>query len=251
MKKIILVLSVLFIFTLTACTVDVNLFDYTGFSDITLSSHEESESKSNNKYIVYYYQEACSHCQDIKQEILGFASAFDALDFYILDAAKVPDNSSLEEFRGTPTVFVFSGTEIIESYIGSPRVKEFIKKYEDIELDYNDFEAQHLTTYQEILDIESDTYLMYYYLESCPNCIEIKDRYLEWAYTKNIGQVFFMNGANVIDPDNFPTELQILGSGTPLLIVMRNGVFTDEYYSGKGDILTYIELNGLGSTTQD
>ena len=251
MKKLILVLTLLFIFTLTACAPEEHIYEYTEFSDMAIDSHSEAESKSNNKYIVYYYQEACSHCQDVKQDILGFAKSFEALDFYLLDAARAPDDSSLEEFLGTPTVFIFSGTEIIESYIGGPRVKEFIKKYEEIELDYSNFDAQDLITYQEILDIDSDTYLVYYYLESCPNCIEIKDQFLSWAFTKNVNQVFFMNGANVIDPDNLPTELQILGSGTPLLIVMSNGAFTDEYYSGKDDILSYIELNGIGDITQD
>ncbi len=251
MKKLILILSLLLLFTLTACVEEEKIFEYEEFSDITLLSHSEAESKSNNKYIVYYYQELCSHCQDVKQEILGFATTFTAIDFYILDAARVMDNSSLEEFIGTPTVFVFSGTEVVESYIGGPRVRDFIEKYGNLELDYSDFEYQHLTTYQDILDIEYDTYHVYYYLDTCPNCITIKNQLLQWAYTKNIDQIYFMNGSNVVDPDNLLTELQILGSGTPLLIVMSNGIFTDEYYLGKDDIISYIELNGNNDITQD
>ncbi len=52
-----------------------------------------------------------------------------------------------------------------------------------------------------------------------------------------------MDGASVIDPDNILTELQILALDTPVLIVMNNGVFTNEYYSGKDAILDYIELD--------
>lgn len=246
MKKLILLLSLLLLITLSACdnTVEedpIDLFEYSDFTDISIPTNGEAETKSTDKYIVYYYQEACTHCQTIKQEILGFADTFTDIDFYILDAANAPDYSSLEEFEGTPTVFVFSGEEILESYIGITQVREFIQIYSNLELTYDTFDLNHLTSYQEVLDIESDTYYLYYYLDSCPNCIAIKDNVLSWAFTLNINNIFFMNGSNVVDPDNIPTELQILASGSPLLIVMNNGIFTDEYYSDKEAILSYIE----------
>ena len=59
-----------------------------------------------------------------------------------------------------------------------------------------------------------------------------------------------MNGAEVTDPDNIPTELIILNSGTPILLLMSNGVFLDEYYSGEEDVRTYITTIGDGELRQ-
>jgi glutaredoxin-related protein len=246
MKKIIFILTLLFTLTLSACDsteVDDGLFEYSDLGDKELFTHADAEDMSNDKYIVYYYHEACSHCQNIKQEILSIAYDFEYFDFYIFDISNAPDVSSYEEFVGTPTVFVLAGGEIIESYIGGDKVLEFIDIYTDIQFDYELFTNQQLTTYSEILDIEVERYLVYYYLETCPNCIEIKDTVLSWAFTKNVNDLYFMNGDKVIDPDNILTEHQIIALGTPVLIVMNNGVFTDEYYLGKDAILDYIELD--------
>ena len=245
MKKLILILSLFLIITLSACRDDKEL-DYDDFSDISLESNADAESMSNNIYIVYYYQEACSHCQTVKQDILSFADTFTLIDFYIIDSASVEDTSSIDGYRGTPSVYLFSGGEAIESYIGPENITLFIDSYSDLEekLDYDSFGSRQFTTYQQVLDVESDKYYVYYYLHTCPSCIEIKNQLLEWAININISQMFIMNGATVEDPDNIPTELQILTSGTPLLLVMSNGEVTDEYYLGKDDILEYIELVG-------
>lgn len=244
MKKIIFILILLFTLTLSSCDpeeVDDGLLEYSDLADKEVFSYAESEGKSKDKYIVYYYHQSCSHCQDVKQEILSFGESFEHLDFYLLDISKALDVSSYEEFVGTPTVLVLSGGDIVESYIGKDKVLDFIDIYNDIEFDYELFTNQQLTTYNEILDIESERYLVYYYLETDPSCIEIKDTVLSWAFTKNINEIYIMNGDSVIDPDNIPTELQILELGTPILLVMNNGVFTDEYYFGKDVILNYIE----------
>jgi thiol-disulfide isomerase/thioredoxin len=245
MKKLIFIFALLFTLILSACDPIEDEpqadLEYSDLAAKALFTHVEAESKSNDKYVVYYYQEACSHCQSVKQDILAFALDFEYLDFYIIDSSKTPDSSSYEEFRGTPTIFVLSGGEIIESYIGSVQVLDFIDLYSEIQFEYDMFEAQQLNSYSEILEIEEDEYLVYYYLESCPNCIAVKDQFLQWAFSKNVNEFYIMNGATIENPDEIPTELQILASGTPLLIVMSNGVFTDEYYLGKDTILDYID----------
>ena len=251
MKKLILLLSLLILFTLSACeeepideTNTDQEFEYSDLSDIALTSHDQAENMSNNKYIVYYYSATCSHCQEVKQDILGFASEYEDVDFYIFDVSDADDRTSIEEFLGTPSVLIFSGGELTQIYLGKIRVIDFIEEYTDQILTYDTFETQHLTTYQEVLDINTGVYLLYYYLVDCPNCIAIKDQFLSWAFTKSVHQIYFMNGMSVSDPDNIPTELQILASGTPLLLVMNNGIFTDEYYSNSEDISEYIELIG-------
>ena len=59
-----------------------------------------------------------------------------------------------------------------------------------------------------------------------------------------------MDGSKIEDPDNIPTELIILNSGTPILLLMSNGVFLDEYYSGEEDVRMYIETIGDGELRQ-
>jgi thiol-disulfide isomerase/thioredoxin len=244
MKKLIFILLFFFTISLSACEPaeeDDGILEYSDLASKALFTNLDAESKGDDKYVVYYYQEACSHCQSIKQEILAFALEFDYLDFYLVDSFNTPDSSSFEEFRGTPTAFVISGGEIIESYVGADNILIFIDKYTEIQFEYELFESQRLTSYSEILEIEEDEYYVYYYLESCPNCIAIKDEFLQWAFTKNVNKLFIMNGASVDSPDDIPTELQVLSSGTPLLIVMSNGLFTDEYYLGQDAILSYID----------
>jgi len=255
MKKLSFLLSLLILFTLSACEEDGDIntgsdtdinqdYEYVDFTEIKITSHSQAENMNDNKYIVYYYSATCSHCKEVKQDILEFASEYTDIDFFIFDVLDASDRSSIEEFLGTPSVLIFSGGELSDIYVGKTRVLDFISDYTDPVFDYDTFESQHLNRYQDVLDVERDVYLLYYYLESCPNCQTIKDQFLTWAFTKSVYQIYFMNGASVLDPDNIPTELQILASGTPLLLVMNNGVFANEYYSGKDDIIDYIELIG-------
>ncbi len=249
MKKLILVFLSLLVLTLSACTSEPGELDYSDFEDHLISSYNQAENDFPNRYIVYYYGEYCSHCITVKPDILEFFNTFEALPFYILNISDASDLSSLEEFRGTPTVFIMSDNVVSEAYIGSVQVQEFIVDYSDIEIDYSTFDDSHLTTYQEVLDIENETYILYYYLETCPHCMAVKEDVLSWAYTKSVGDIYFMNGANVTDPDNIPTELTILNSGTPIILIMSDGEFTNEYYSGSEEILEYILAIGDGKIT--
>jgi len=250
MKKLIYFLFSILIFSLTACVPDDKLYDYTDFPEHLITSYEEAETMTSNKYIVYYYSTNCGHCKEVKQDVLGFVDNFDTLPFYIFNIqdAQYMDVSSLEEFRGTPTVFVMSDNKVLEAYVGSVEVLQFINIYNSISFDYNSFESQHLNNYQDVLDIQRDSYILYYYLDECPFCKLAKEDLLVWAYTRSVEDIYFMNGANVIDPDNVPTELTILNSGTPILLIMSNGKFIDEYYSGSEVVLNYILTVGDSET---
>lgn len=254
MKKISLVfLLLLLTVTLGACDEpELIELDYSDFPEHLLSTFSDAETIEDERYIVYYYGKNCGHCLDVKQEILNFFLDFTLVPFYILEVQDTPDTSGLEEFLGTPTVFLMADGQVLDSYIGSDKVRDFILTYEDIEsipLDYTHFESQHLSTYQEALDIDSEAYLIYYYLEDCPHCIAAKDDFLEWAFERDLRDIYFMNGAEISQDETLPTELIILNSGTPILVVMTNGNFADEYYSGTVPVLEYIGLIGDGDIT--
>ena len=250
MKKLMLVFISLLVVSLSACEEVSKELDYSDFPNNIITSYEAAESEQSNKYIVYYYSINCGHCLTVKPDILDFFNDFDTLPFFIYNITEAHDVSGLEEFIGTPTVFVMSDGVVSESYIGSDNILDFIIKYKDIEVDYNTFNSLHLTTYQEVLEIEQNIYILYYYLDNCPHCMIVKDDFLTWVFTKSVGDIYFMNGANVIDPDNVPTELIILNSGTPIIVIMSDGEFTGEYYSGSEEILEYILAIGDGKIVQ-
>lgn len=245
-----------FAITLTACEdeIEPTIWEYSDFPDNVLTSYEDAETIEDVRYVIYYYGKNCGHCLNVKQDVLQFFSTFEMLPFYILETQDTPDVTSFDEFRGTPTVFVVGDGVVLDQYVGAIDVYEFFDNYQDIEsvpLDYTHFDAQHLSTYDQALEIESDAYLIYYYLDDCPHCIAAKDDLLEWAFLRDIGDLYFMNGAQVSGSGTIPTELIILNSGTPILVVMTNGEFADEYYSGTTEVLEYIGLIGMGEITTD
>ena len=257
MKNILtFVLALFFAFTLASCEIEPTReeLDYSDFSEHLLSSYNDAETREDERYVVYYYGDSCGHCVKVKQDVLHFFNTFELLPFYILEVQDTPDSSSLEEFRGTPTMFIMADGEVLDSYVGSVDIYDFFEEYKDLEsipLDYDHFETQELTTYDEALEIDSDAYLLYYYLDDCPHCIAAKDDFLEWAFQRDLRDVYFMNGATVSGSGTIPTELIILNSGTPILVVMTDGEFADEYYSGTDAVLEYIGLLGLGEISTD
>jgi len=252
MRYILFITLSLLTISLSSCgLIKGNDFEYEDFLDNTITTHSEIETLSNNRYIVYYYGINCSSCITVKQEMLSFFSDFELIDFHLLDASSAIDTPYLTEFQGTPSISIYSDNQVIESYFGLSEVRSFINKYKDMELDYDDFTNQHLTNYQDVLDVQNDTYILYYYLENCPYCMAAKDDFLAFAISKSVGDVFLMNGALVDNPDDIPTELTILNSGTPILVIMSNGVFTNEYYSGLEDVLEYINRIGSNDITSD
>lgn len=222
---------------------DDGMLEYSDLASKTIFTNIEAENKSDDKYVVYYYQEECGHCITLKQDILTFALDFNYLDFYIIDISKTPDFPNYQEFRGTPTVYVISDHSIVESYVGSEEILGFIDVYTNIQFEYDLFINQTLTSYNEIIGIESDRYLVYYYLETSLDCEDIKYEFLSWAFTKNIKEIYLVDGAILQEDNTISNELPILSLGSPLLIVMSDGNFTGEYYLGIEDILDYIELD--------
>ncbi len=105
--------------------------DYKHFISSTVYSYRELESMDHEKYIAYYYSDSCSHCQEVKSDILNFLKDFDEMPYYFLDVAEAPDQTSTTIFRGTPTLFVIENNTIIEVYVGSVEVREFIELYSD------------------------------------------------------------------------------------------------------------------------
>ncbi len=225
----------------------IDMLDYKHFIGHIAYSFGMTENMPDRRYMVYYYSDSCGICINVKDEIIEFLTDYDDIPFYLLDVADANDSSNIEGYRGTPTLVIFSEGVIVDAYVGSEGIRDYISKYE--ELDYDDFLNQHIYTYEDALNIEQDAYIIYYYLEGCPHCQAAKEDVLKWALKRGISDVYFMNGATIEQADNKPTELIVLNSGTPILVVMTNGNFADEFYSGTEAVLNYIEQLGDGEIT--
>jgi thiol-disulfide isomerase/thioredoxin len=245
-NKIILLLLVLVsLVGLASC--GFNSLSYTDFEAQTVLSYHAAEEINHNRHILYYYDSTDDSSKAIKTEILNFFSDFDLLDFYLLDTSNANlEPSKFGAYSDEPIIYVVSDGSVYEEYIGETQIRDFITKYRNIVFDYDLFEEQHLTSYDDVLAIENDAYILYYYLDSCPHCITTKPDFLPWAFTKNVEDIYFMEGSTVENADQIPTELVILNSGTPILVLMSNGKFADEYYSGTEEVLGYIETVGDG-----
>jgi len=245
MKKLILVLTLVFVLTLSACSPEEEIvLDYSSFESHLISSYDDATFQHENKYIVYYYSQNCGHCATVKEDILNFFNTYEGLPFYIFEVSQADDVSSLEEFVGTPTIFIMSDSIVSKAYIGSDKILDFITDYTDLEIDYDTFENQHLTSYQEALDIEKEIYLLYYYTPTSSECVEIQNAFLSWVYTKTVEDIYFLDSENMIDP--IPSELTILSNGVPIIVIISDGEYTGEYYKGSEAILGYIESIGTG-----
>ena len=220
MRKLLTFIIFTLVLTLSSC--NFNRIDYTDFEANKVISYYESETMSNNRYIVYYYDSDDENSTNIKGQILTFFEGFETLEFYLLDTKYIEtETSNFGEYVDDPIIYVISNKKVLETYKGTQQINDFISKYTDIVFDYDLFENQHVTSYQEILDIENDSYILYYYLDSCPHCIATK-------------------------PFLLPTELIILNSGTPILVLMSNGKFANEFYSGSAPVEEYILEIGNG-----
>lgn len=245
MKKFIFVLIILLTSTLSSC--GFFKLDYTSFEENQLRSYFQAETISNNRYVLYYYDSTDETSSQSKQDILKFFKDFDALDFYFVDTSKIETEvSSFGGYTDEPIVYVVSDNRVYESYTGKEEINDFIVKYSNIVYEYDLFEAQHITTYEEALSIEKDLYIIYYYLPNCPFCMETKPSFLPWAFSKSAEDIYFMNGTTIENADQIPTELIGLNSGTPILLLMSNGKFANELYSGTDEVLGFINKISSG-----
>lgn len=248
MKKLLVLLVFFITITLSSCT----LFelDYDDFSDFEVTSYTASEQVSHNRHILYYYDSSDTPSEDVKTDVLNFFKNFELLEYYLLDTSNTQNETSYYgEYSGEPIIYVISSNKVLETYTGSLEISDFIYEYSNITFDYDLFESQHITTYEEALEVENDGYIVYYYLPSCPHCINTKPYFLPWAFTKNAEDIYFMDGTSVENADQIPTELVILNSGTPILVLMSNGKFANEFYSGSEPVKEYINEVGIEEIT--
>ena len=160
MKKFLIICLLLL---LTACEEEENDgYDYEDLDNVQVTSYMEGET-IEERYVLYYYSETCPACNNVKQEIIPFFMDFELLDVYLLNVGDMMDVSLFTEFVGTPSLFVIDGSKnLYETYIGSDRVREFMDKYEDFNVDMSDLSNSEILSLDDYQSLEGSIYTLVY-----------------------------------------------------------------------------------------
>jgi len=152
------------LFMLVACEQEAYpKYEYDDLDVPQVSSYLEGETM-DGKYILYYYNESCSGCSQIKQDIIPFFMDFSLLDVYLLNTTEMFDISIFNEFIGVPSLFIIDGSKnLYETYIGVSDIRNFMDEYHKIELTIDIFNDQKVDT---LIDYEAKDKTIYTLLYS-------------------------------------------------------------------------------------
>ena len=235
MKKILLTIVAVLTLLLSSCGTP----DYSSFTESKMNSYYLSETKSSNRYILYYYNSEDSASNDVGQEIVEFFESFDALPYYTLDTKLIKrETSSFGGYVDQPVIYVVSDGVPYETYTGKEEIETFINNYSNINITYDTFASQHISDASELSEIDEDAYLVFVYFESCTYTQEIQEQLLQWFYTRPASQIYFID---LYDPELVNLgSFEFIANSSPQLFVFSDGEYTDEKYVGKTEIPEYI-----------
>ena len=138
MKKLLFVIIVLLC---TSCnktknTTDTSKYDYP--KDVTIKWDDIFSLESDN-YLVYFYSLTCSHCRDLKQEILTFYYERQPLMYFVNTNDKgvfgktkdLRGIDSVDDFYifGTPFLIRIKEYKVSDYYPGVTSIREYIHSY--------------------------------------------------------------------------------------------------------------------------
>jgi len=117
-------------------------YSYDEFDHIT--SFYAIDAMPEDTYLVYFYSEYCSHCNDIKQDVLKFAAKNDQnIKIYFLDSSYatgtdriVMDPVTDADLSGTPTIVTVVNGVITHVNPGSDVVLDVLDAINDGTYDY-------------------------------------------------------------------------------------------------------------------
>lgn len=108
------------------------------------------------------------------------------------------------------------------------------------DLKYKDFPK--ISSYEEVNQIQDETYLLYFYSETCPYCNQIKDRSLNFFEEHKDDLPVYLLDADRIrgskDSLNLPFGESL--KSTPTLMVVQNGIIID-FLVGTIEITEYYD----------
>ncbi len=237
MKKLLLLLTIAFSLALTACQKE---YDYSDFEKEQINSHLQAETKNEDFYFVYYYSDDCVYCNDVKQDILTFFDSLNGVSYYMLNVDEATDESAFSQYRGTPTVLVVAGNEVVSTYESKLGIEDFIFEYSDFDVaDYLSYSMfDHIYSFDDVETQEEGTYYVYFYHPDCGYCKLIEKQVLNYANEEPDGlKVYLLNGQ---DLPNYANPYSI--TGTPSIIYVEDNEFVVKG-SGTTSVLDMLNIH--------
>ena len=105
-------------------------YSYDDYEKIT--DYGQMLTQAEDKYVVYYYQESCGYCAQIKDEVLAFTeSNNEDVKVYLMDvgASMTGTNPFIgTSYAGTPAMHIVVDGAIVNSYSGSISIPEALDR---------------------------------------------------------------------------------------------------------------------------
>ena len=239
MRKILLAMGMVLVFTLSACTTN---YEYADFGSREVTSFLQGETKNEETYFLYYYKNDCAECDDIKQDILTFFDEIDGTSFYLLNVDEASDETTLNFSDNTPSLFVISNGVVTARYESKDGIEEFLEEFEELKEDDLDDIAHydmfdHIYSFEDALTQEEGTYYVYFYSPTCGYCNLIKEQMIDYTLTAPDGIKMYL--LNAQDMSSFTNDFDI--TGTPSVIVVENNEYV-ESVKGYTNVLSYLNL---------
>lgn len=238
MKKILLSLTLLAVFTLSACSTDGEgpELDYEDFAANFATSAEQIDNTEYDANFVYFYDDSVT-AEEMKAVILNFFDNNEAVPFYLVDLNEVSYSTIYGEIT-EPTMLVVGDGVIKEYFSGVELLEFFLLRYGTVDMtDYKHFINSTTYTYAQLETMNDDQYVAYYYSDNCGHCQSIKADVLTFFNTYEGLPFYFLDIQDA--PDQTRTSEFY---GTPSLFIFTNGVVT-ETYIGPEQVLEFIEDN--------
>ncbi|QMS84734.1 thioredoxin [Candidatus Xianfuyuplasma coldseepsis] len=118
----------------------LNTLDYDDFIDHHLTNFGDTLTITDDLHLEYYYSPYCSHCNSIKTKMLSFLYYLDTVPYYLINTSSAVGLVKIDDFMGTPSLYVIYNGEVVESYIGSVQVPNFIDDYRQGIIDFSTYQ---------------------------------------------------------------------------------------------------------------
>lgn len=131
MKRLLLVLAVLAMVPLIGCdttdgtttmTAPLNTYEYSDFAEDHITVRDQQLMMPEITYYVYYYGYSCTHCQEIKSQVLGIAAELENDTLYFVTVSSTADIGEGAGVARTPTLLKIVNGAVAGHYEGESQI---------------------------------------------------------------------------------------------------------------------------------
>lgn len=248
MKKVLLALLFMAAVFLGACSKDEPELDYSDFDASHVTTFEAAETKNLDTYYVYYYANDCEDCDSIKEDFLNLIEDIEEKVYFVNVTEVTGAPTAFVPVEGEPSLVLFEGNEVSDSYRGKSTVLDFISSLMNIVTPSDYDQVEHISSWGEVYNRSEEEYIAYYYSPTCGYCNLIKDFMLEYSVDNDAGiKLYFLYASEMTGVNNSGL------TGTPAIMHIKNGevIYSTSGYISVQDYLLVLEGKDPMPTYQD